>query len=270
MTYIHGFSEEEQNRLLKQNEVLAPYIYQHQDFSQCKHLVEIGCGVGAQMITLLHRYPDLYITGIECSPKQLRRAHTQLDHFPSLEGRFTLIEDDASRITPRFNQPVDGAFMVWVLEHVTSPAALLANTFAWLPAGKNLWITEVNHPSFQVWPSSIAIQDYWDDTLKYQRSIGGDPAVGLQLANLLANAGFMEIQTAPHLFFLDQTRPQERSTMLEYWLNLMRSALHETLEAGYTTMAKWQEAEADMRALSQNPEAVFYYSFIQASGRRPA
>ncbi|MCF8237863.1 MAG: methyltransferase [Saprospiraceae bacterium] len=269
MTYIHGFSEEEQNRLLRQNEVLAPYIYKHQDFSLFHHLVEIGCGVGAQMITVLHQYPHLHLTGIELSSKQLQRAKTHLDHFPSFTGRFTLIEEDATRIKPRFTTPVDGAFMVWVLEHVPSPGALLANTCSWLPEGAPIWITEVYHPSFQVWPASTAIQEYWEDTLRYQRALGGDPSVGLYLANLLADAGFEDIQTTPHLFFLDQTRSEERAIMLAYWLNLMRSALHETLQAGYTTMDRWQNAEADMRDLIRNPEAVFYYSFIQATARRP-
>ena len=44
--YIHGFSEAEQQRLIEQNEVLAPYIYAKSDYSTNKHLLEIGCGVG--------------------------------------------------------------------------------------------------------------------------------------------------------------------------------------------------------------------------------
>lgn len=264
MTYIHGFSEEEQNRLLSQNDVLAPYIYREQDFTDCNHIVEIGCGVGAQMMTLLHKYPQLSITGIEQSPKQVQRARVLLSHFPQFEGRYVFIEEDAIVVKPRFTKPVDGVFMVWVLEHVPNPKALLANTRRWMPPGKPLWITEVFHPSFQTWPESTEVMGYWQDTLDYQYSLNGDPAIGIRLANLLDSAGFIDIQTKPHLFFLDRTKPEERKSMLTYWLDLMRSALHETLDAGFTTMERWQSAESQMRLLIENSEAVFYYSFIQA------
>lgn len=269
MAYIHGFSEEEQNRLLSQNEVLAPYIYSNLDFSSFTHIVEIGCGVGAQMITLLNSCPGLSITGIEQSPKQAHRARIHLSHFPHFQNRYDILEDDAKRIHPKFSQPVDAAFMVWVLEHVPQPELLLMNTRTWLPAGKPLWITEVFHPSFRIWPESPAILAYWQDTLDYQVSLGGDPAIGIRLANLLDQAGFTDIQTQPHLFFLDRTRKEERQTMMTYWLDLMRSALHETLEAGFTTIERWQAAESRMRELFELDETVFYYSFIQASCRSP-
>ncbi len=269
MTYIHGFSDEEQDRLLSQNDVLAKYIYQNLDFSNCNHIVEIGCGVGAQMISLLHKYSQLSVTGIEQSPKQIQRAHIHLSHFPQFDGRYAILEDDAVRIKPAFKQPVDGAFMIWVLEHVPNPEALLLNTHRWMPADSQLWITEVFHPSFRTWPESQKIMDYWQDTLDYQYSLKGDPAIGIRLANLLHETGFTEIQTIPHLFFLDRTRPDERRNMFIYWLDLMRSALHETLDGGFTTMERWQIAESQMRRLIENPDAVFYYSFIQATCKRP-
>lgn len=269
MTYIHGFSEEEQNRLLSQNDVLAKYIYREQDFSDCNHIVEIGCGVGAQMIRLLDKYPHLSITGIEQSPKQIQRALIHLSHFPQFEGRYAIIENDATIVKPRFAHPVDGVFMVWVLEHVPHPEALLTNTCQWMPPGKPLWITEVFHPSFRIWPESTEVMEYWQDTLDYQCSLNGDPAIGIRLANLLDSAGFIDIQTRPHLFFLDRTTLEERKIMLTYWLDLMRSALHETLDAGFTTMERWQTAESQMRRLIENPDTVFYYSFIQATCKSP-
>ena len=112
MAYIHGFSEEEQNRLISQNEVLEPYIYCNLDFSSFTHIVEIGCGVGAQMITLLNSCPGLSITGIEQSPKQAHRARIHLSHFPLFQNRYDILEDYAKRIQPKFAQPLDAAFMV--------------------------------------------------------------------------------------------------------------------------------------------------------------
>lgn len=121
MSYIHGYSEEEQQRLIQQNEVLAPYIYQRLDLTSCRHIVEVGCGVGAQMMTLLNKYPDLSMTGIEHAPKQIKKAEHHLSRFPAFSGRYNFIEGDACVIRPTFDPPVDGALMVWVLEHVRQP-----------------------------------------------------------------------------------------------------------------------------------------------------
>ena len=269
MSYIHGYSEEEQNRLIQQNEVLAPYIYQWHDLADHRHIVEIGCGVGAQMITLLHQYPELYMTGIEHAPRQLQRAGVHLSHFPAFAGRFAFLEGDAEVIRPRFDQPIDGALMVWVLEHVRNPKTILKHTRSWLPEDCPLWVTEVFHPGFHTWPRSEAIMKYWTDTLTYQSSLGGDPAIGIRLNNLLVDAGFEQVIARPHLFYLDRTNPAERDKMLTYWLDLMRSAFHETAAAGYTSLECWQEAEHDMRELRKRDDAVFYYTFFQATGRTP-
>lgn len=262
--YIHGYSEEEQQRLISQNEVLAPYIYSKWDFSQIKHLVEIGCGVGAQMMVLLDKYPNLYITGVEQSLRQLRRAEANLAHFPAFHGRYTFLQGDAINLNPGFANPPEAVLVVWVLEHVPEPMRLLQHIRKWIPQGCTLYITEVFHDSFQTWPYVEAIDQYWKDTLQCQRRLGGDPNIGIQLAELLVEAGFNEVNTLPHTFFLDQSRPQERAVLLEYWLNLMRSALHECLSTGDTTLDRWQRAESSMYELMKKPEAVFYYSFIQA------
>lgn len=263
--YIHGFSEAEQKRLIEQNEVLAPYIYAKFDFSSHKHLVEIGCGVGAQMMTLLNRYPHLHITGLESSPKQLTRAQINLDQFPSFDNRYTLLEGDASLILPKFNTTPDAALIVWVLEHVQDPLELLKHIKSWLPANCPIFITEVFHSSFNIWPELPGILPYWQDTLRCQRRFGGDPDIGLRLGNLLAHAGFHTIQTRPHVFYLDNQKPIERDILLNYWLDLMRSAFHETLEAGETTLERWQTAEQSMRQLISTQESIFYYSFFQAT-----
>lgn len=267
-SYIHGYSEEEQNRLIAQNDTLYPYIYKAWNFEGCEHIVEIGCGVGAQMMSLLTKYPDLHMTGIEFAPQQIKKANFNLSSVPSFEGRFSFIEGDAAEITPRFETIPDAVLMVWILEHVRNPLVLLKTVAQWMPEDVPLYVTEVFHPSFNVWPQHPAIYAYWQDTLRCQTKCGGDPQIGIILYNLLRQAGFSDIQTGVNTFFLDGSKSEERQAMLAYWLELMRSALHQTLDAGETTLERWQEAEAAMRALLENEEAVFYYSFCQAEARK--
>lgn len=266
--YIHGYSPEEQERLLRQNEVLAPYIYRDIPLDDVAHLVEIGCGVGAQLMTLLHRFPGLQVTGIESNARQIRKAEINLGGFPSFAGRFRLIEGDATILSPKWEKTPDAVLMVWVLEHVPGSLQLLRKVLSWIPARCPLYVTEVFHSSFCLYPESPEVMAYWQDTLRCQRSMGGDPDAGIRLAHLLDAAGFMEVATWPRTFLLDASRPAERRIMLDYWLDLMRSAFHVTLERGFTSLGRWQEAEAAMRAYREHEEAVFYYSFVQACARK--
>lgn len=265
--YIHGYSEEEQVRLLDQNDVLAPYIYRGLDLPSRGHVLELGCGVGAQMISLLNRCPDLHMTGVELSPKQLRKAEINLERFSGFHGRYQLIQADAFHWRPASGKPVDAGLMVWVLEHVPDPRALLEQIRSWIPAGVSLWLTEVLHTTFNVWPFDQDVMDYWEDINRCQRRCGGDPDVGARLATLLHDAGFDAVRTWPNTMFLDGTDTKERARLLAYWLELMRSALHEALAAGETSLERWQRAETGMRKLMESPETTFFYSSIQAEAR---
>ena len=56
--YIHGFSRDEQFRLVEQARVLAPNVFRDVDFSRAREVLEIGCGVGAQLKIMCERWPN--------------------------------------------------------------------------------------------------------------------------------------------------------------------------------------------------------------------
>jgi len=71
--YIHGFSQKEQNRLWHQANIQRENIYSKIDFSGCKKILEVGCGVGAQTRILCEENPNLKIVSIDTSKKQLKK-----------------------------------------------------------------------------------------------------------------------------------------------------------------------------------------------------
>src|SRR5688572_18152449 len=78
--YLHGFTNQEQDRLYRQAQFFEPYIYPHIHFPSDSRVIEVGCGVGAQTQILLRRYPGIRVTGIDASEMQLKRAaHTLKD-----------------------------------------------------------------------------------------------------------------------------------------------------------------------------------------------
>src|SRR5262245_58065774 len=76
--YLHGYSHEEQARLIKQAEFLEFSVYEHLDLSRVRKLLEVGCGVGAQTRIVCRRFPHLHITGVDGEPAQIQAARTYL------------------------------------------------------------------------------------------------------------------------------------------------------------------------------------------------
>ena len=116
--YLHGFTDEEQNRLWKQAEFSEHLIYHNVDFSEQSQILEVGCGVGAQTSILLRRYPHLQVTSIDASPEQLATCKKNLDTIPYAKGRFELKQMSATDLDLPINT-YDGAFICWVLEHLS-------------------------------------------------------------------------------------------------------------------------------------------------------
>ena len=97
MAYIHGFDEVEQERLVTQAKILEKKVFEKIDFSSCKKILEIGCGVGAQTELLINRFPNSHITGIELNATQLNTANAYLNSkYDSLQ--FDLHQMDASNL----------------------------------------------------------------------------------------------------------------------------------------------------------------------------
>ncbi len=267
--YIHGYTDWEQERLVKQNQTLGKYIYDRIDFSDCKRILEIGCGVGAQMIHLLQQYPHLHISGLELEPSQLRKAELNLKSLIHDESRYSLVLGDATDLPKELSDDYDAVFMVWVLEHIPDPSAVLSELARHFKKGTKIFITEVAHSGFQVYPQHQSIGRFWRTMMTFQSDNGGDADIGFTMGNLLHEAGFKVKDLRPYPMHFDKRKPQQRLEMLQYWLDLMRSAVPGMREGGVLNEAVWHEAEAHMISLMSDDNAVFYYAFMQASVECP-
>ncbi len=78
--YIHGFSNDEQSRLVEQANVLAPNVFSDIDFSHAREALEIGCGVGAELKIMCERWPRLRLIGLDWSETHLIAAKDVLSN----------------------------------------------------------------------------------------------------------------------------------------------------------------------------------------------
>jgi ubiquinone/menaquinone biosynthesis C-methylase UbiE len=266
--YLHGFSEAEQNRLKKQAEFMEHHIYKNVDLTDVTHLLEVGCGVGAQSSILLRRFPKLNLTGIDLSEKQLAAAESTLDSLLYAEDRYKIKKMDAQKMSFKDNS-FDGAFLCWVLEHVPDPLKIVNEVRRVLRPNGVVYITEVINSSFFLNPYSPNLWKYWMAFNDFQYDHAGDPFIGAKLGNFLTAAGFQNIETNVVTFHLDNRLPEKRKQMIEYWIELLMSGAEQLIKAGYTTKEIAKAGMQEMRAASKDPNAVFMYSFMQAKAKAP-
>ncbi|MGZ3725937.1 MAG: methyltransferase domain-containing protein, partial [Pseudobdellovibrio sp.] len=161
----------------------------------------------------------------------------------------------------------DGAFLCWILEHVPDPKRILSEVRRVLRPGSPVYITEVMNSSFFLDPYSPNVWKYWMAFNDYQLSHAGDPFVGAKLGNLLMQIGYHDIQTETKTFFLDNRNPQARKDAVEYWTELLLSASDQLVEANYVSAQIVEEMKNEMQKVANDPNAVFFYTFVQASAK---
>lgn len=261
--YLHGFSPDEQARLMRQARVAESTIFHDIDFSGTRRLLEVGSGVGAQTEILLRRFPDLQVTCVDLNSAQVAAARANLGKMPWLQGRYELQQADATDL-PFEPRSFDGAFLCWVLEHVPSPARVLNEVRRVLAPGSSVYVTEVMNSSFLLDPYSPNVWRYWMAFNDFQFESGGDPFVGAKLGNLLLAGGYRDVTTQVKTFHFDNREPARRKTMIGFWQELLLSAADQLVAAGKVDEDTVEGVRQEMRQVQNDPNAVFFYAFVQA------
>ena len=264
--YVHGFTREEQDRLRRQARFLEHRVHDRLPFWKTRHLLEVGCGVGAQTEILLRHFPDLRVTGIDQSDANLARAAENLRGVPWATGRFDLRVEDATRLSFEAGT-FDGAFLCWILEHVGDPLRVLSEVRRVLRPGAPIVATEVQNATFFVDPYSPHTMAYWLAFNDHQLELGGDPFVGAKLGNLLLAVGCQDITTKVRNIHLDNRAPGERAEFLAFWTELLLSGAPGLVAAGKVSAETVEGMRQELDGVAHDPNAVFFYSFVQARAR---
>lgn len=265
-TYLHGFSKTEQNRLLKQAQFLENKVYAGIDFSKQKHIIEVGCGVGAQTSILLKRFKHLKITAVDFSVEQLAVAKKRLAKEIKA-GRVELIHMDAQKLG-KLKQKFDGAFLCWFLEHVPEPLKVLKELKKVLKKGAVVYCTEVQNSSYFVDPYSPAVLQYWYQFNDFQWVNGHHPFVGTQLGNLLKKAGFKNIKTEPRLFHVDSRNEKERKSYFKYFAELLLSASPQLITTRKITPALARQVRKEMAYHTRNRDSILFDTWMRAKANK--
>lgn len=261
--YVHGFTRDEQDRLYHQARFLEHRVHEGLPLRRAKHLLEVGCGVGAQTDILLRRHPDLHVTGIDTSPTNLERAKNHVDRLPWAKGRADFVHGNAGAMEFGADS-FDSAFLCWILEHVADPMLVLSETRRVLRQGSPIVITEVMNATFFLEPYSPNTLSYWMAFNDRQLELGGDPFVGAKLGNLLQAVGYRDIEIEVKPIHLDNRFPGERAEFIAYWTDLLLSGAPGLHQAGKVSAAVVEGMKRELQEVAHSPNAVFFYCFVQA------
>ncbi len=260
--YLHGYSDEERARLRVQARVLSPWVHRHLPYRDCRNLLEVGCGTGAQLELLLDAYPLLHVTGIDRAADQIDAARKNLAD-PLYATRTTLVHGAGERL-PFDAGTFDAGFLCWILEHVPDPRPVLREMARVLAPGAPVVISEVINTTLYLEPASPRVMRYWSAFNELQLALHGDPNVGAKLGHYLHHAGFRHIETSARDVIFDDRDPVARAAFCGYCKDLLLSAAPALLAAGRITQPDIDAMSEELDAIGRGPGSVFFYAFAQA------
>ncbi len=265
MTYLHSYAPTEQARLERQARLLQPMLFEGWEvLGQPRRVLEVGCGTGAQLRRLARLYPEAQLVGLDPSPEQLSEARRQ-----SGPAAIEWVEGRGEEL-PFPDQSFDLICLFWVLEHVSSPEAVLASIHRVLMPGGRVALSEVHNPSLYLYPECPRAMAYWKAYNRLQHDLGGHPEIGVQLPALAAEQGWEVLQTrrfSPRLNGLLSQHAQ-RQEVVSFWIDLLGSALP-NLREHQRCAPDFEEVREELQGLVQHPRAVIEYSAHQLLARKP-
>jgi ubiquinone/menaquinone biosynthesis C-methylase UbiE len=263
--YVHGYSTAEESRLSRQAGILNSFIHDRAGFAPGSRILEAGCGTGAQTLQLALRNPKARFVAIDLSMPSLQIARQRIEAHSLLNVAFQ--QADIHEL-PFGDGAFDGAFLCFVLEHLTFRERALREIRRVLKPGSTVHVFEGDHGSVLAWPDDPAIQRLVNAVSQYQHLQGGDPHIGRRLYPILSEAGFENVRVEPCMAYADGSRPDwiDEFTQATF-IDMMRGQETAVLERGLLTEREWQ---AGMTALSRTAtlEGTFCYTFFRAVAKR--
>jgi ubiquinone/menaquinone biosynthesis C-methylase UbiE len=263
--YVHGYHSRENERLRDQAGALVELLHSDTSYPAGSSVLEAGCGVGAQTVTLARRSPGARFTSIDVSVESLAHAKRAVDAAGLVNVQFQRADLFASPFLPA---SFDHVFVCFVLEHLTRPVEALSILKALLKPGGSMTVIEGDHGLTSFHPDSEAARKAIQCLVELQRRAGGNALIGRQLYPLMVEAGFETVRVSPRMVYVDSSRPHLVDAFTRKTFTAMIEGVREAaIAAG---LADARGFDAGIRDLYRTTQAdgVFCYTFFKGAGYR--
>jgi ubiquinone/menaquinone biosynthesis C-methylase UbiE len=263
--YVHGYSPRESTRLQDQSATLDELLHSDTSYPEGSLVLEAGCGVGAQTITLARNSPGARFISVDLSADSLAQARAE-----AASARLNNVEFRQADIFDLPFEPgsFDHVFVCFVLEHLSQPVEALRALKRMLKPGGSITVIEGDHGSVYFHPHSEVAHQAIRCQIELQRAAGGDALIGRRLYPLLVEADFHSVRVSPRMVYVDSSRPELVEGFSKKTFTAMIEGVRDSaIAAGIAAPETFDEG---VRALYRATEAdgVFCYTFFKAVGTK--
>jgi SAM-dependent methyltransferase len=263
--YVHGYHPRENERLHDQAGTLVDLLHSDTAYPGGSEVLEAGCGVGAQTVTLARRSPDARFTSVDVSADSIAEARRRVEAAGQANVDFRQADIFDLPFDP---DSFDHVFVCFVLEHLSRPVEALAILKRLLRPGGSITVIEGDHGSACFHPDSGAAHEAIRCQVQIQREAGGNALIGRQVYPLMVEAGFEAVRVSPRMVYVDSSRPDLVDGFTRKTFTAMIEGIRESaIAAG---LIEPERFDAGVRALHRTTEAdgVFCYTFFKGVGEK--
>lgn len=261
--YVHGYDLRENIRLQDQATTLVELLHADTAYPAGSRVLEAGCGVGAQTVTLAKNSPGAAILSIDISETSIAQAEREIQAAGLTNVRFQ--RGDIFQL-PFAPQSFDHVFVCFVLEHLAEPIAALGKLKALLRPGGTITVIEGDHGSAYFYPDSAAARAAILCQVRLQARAGGNALIGRSLYPLLVEAGYRDVRVSPRLVYVDASRPELVEGFTKKTFTAMIEGVRQAaLTAGSSDPATFDKGIGDLYRTTE-ADGTFCYTFFKALG----
>jgi ubiquinone/menaquinone biosynthesis C-methylase UbiE len=263
--YVHGYDAQANLRLQDQADALRELLHSDTAYPAGSRVLEAGCGVGSQTVTLARNSPLARFVCVDVSAESLAQARKRIESIGATNVEFRQADLFELPFAP---ESFDHAFVCFVLEHLSRPLEALRTLKGLVKPGGTITVIEGDHGSTYFHPDSAAAHRAIQCQVELQRAAGGNANIGRQVYPLLAEAGFREVRVSPRMVYVDASRPALVEGFTKKTFTAMIEGVREAAIAkGMTSPA---EFDAGVRALYRTAErdGDYCYTFFKGVARR--
>ena len=263
--YVHGYDRRESERLHDQAGALVNLLHSGTAYVPNSRVLEAGCGVGAQTVTLARSSPEARIVSIDVSAVSVGSARDRVEAAGSANVEF--MQGDIFDL-PFPPASFDHVFVCFLLEHLAQPVEALRALMQVLKPGGTVTVIEGDHGSAYFHPDSAVAAAAIGCLVALQKMAGGNALIGRQLYPLLVSAGFEGVEVAPRVVYVDSSRPDLVEGFTKKTFTAMVEGVREAaISSGLVEPATF---EAGISALNRTAaeDGVFCYTFFKGVGWR--
>jgi SAM-dependent methyltransferase len=258
--YVHGYSAYESERLVDQATTLTELLHCDTKYPAGCSVLEAGCGVGAQTVTLASNSPEAHFTSMDISEESLGAARAAIESAGY--DNVTFRQADILNL-PFPDDSFDHIFVCFVLEHLKNPEDALIHLKAKLKRGGSITVIEGDHGSTYFHPESREAWQTIQCLIDVQARMGGNSLIGRQIFPLLTMAGFVDVTVSPRMVYVDSSRPEYVEGFTKNtFIAMVEGVREQAIEFGLITEQAWEKGIGDLYRTTE-PDGTFCYTFFK-------